>query len=76
MSYIEFKEQIIKKLACNYPKVKKIWEFGGGASTNTVGFEMARYICIQLDDDTVHSFEDDGKGDAIKEAENFLNQLT
>ena len=74
MNYIEIKEETVqvKRMTCSHPLVIKIWEYGGGAAQVPTGDGWNRYVCLLLKDGTVKCFQDDGNGDAIKEAEQFL----
>jgi hypothetical protein len=73
--YITYEEQVIKKLTCSHPKVKRIWEWGGGAAIPTDG-TMQVYLSIILEDDSRYVFEDNDSGSAIEKAEQFLSTLT
>lgn len=74
MNYIEIKEETVqvKRMTCSHPLVTKIWEYGGGAANVPTGGGWNRFICLMLKDGTVKQFQDDGNGNAIKEAELFL----
>lgn len=73
MSYIEIKEETVqvRRLTCSHPMVTKIWEYGG-MDANPSNREMFRYVCLLLNDGTTKEFQDNGNGDAIKEAEKYL----
>ncbi len=74
MAYINLEEVKTVMLTCNHPKVKRIWQYGGLAAIPTSS-EMVRNLCLLMDDDEIKSFADNGNGDAIKEAEEFLSTL-
>lgn len=72
MNYIENVQN--QKLTCTHPMVAKIWEYGGCAS-NLPNSEFIRYVCIGLKNGIIKQFKDTANGDAIKEAELYLQNL-
>ena len=77
MSYIERKEIVVNKLVCTHPKIKKIWELGCLAAIPTDS-KMTRIVCLLWydgDKECRREFEDDGGGQAIIDAEKFLETL-
>lgn len=77
MGYIEHQENVIKKLSCTHPKIKKIWEYGGCATIPTSG-ELVRYVSLlwyEGNTECRRDFKDNGDGKAIIEAEIFLSTL-
>jgi len=74
MKYIEVKTKLITQLDCNHPEVKRIWEYGGLSAIPTDG-NAKRTIGIMLNDGSCQYFEDDGNGEAIEIAEEYLQSL-
>jgi hypothetical protein len=74
MKYIEIKTKLITQLHCNHPQVKRIWEYGGASTVPTDG-SPKRIIGIMLNDGDCKYFEDDGNGDAVERAEEYLQLL-
>jgi len=72
---IQETDEVVKRLSCNHPMVSRIWEYGGLASSPT-GAEPKRHLCLLMQDESVKTFSDNGNGDAIKEAEQYLSTLT
>ena len=73
-TYIETKEVLIKQLTCSHPSVERIWEYGGLAAIPTDGIAK-RVVCLKIKG--VHDpikFIDKGDGQAIEEAEFFLQK--
>ena len=74
MKYIQIKEETepvkVNIMTCTHPLVTKIWEYGGGEMNKSS--EWSRYICLELKDGTVNKFRDNGYGEAIEEADLFL----
>ncbi len=73
MGYISLEPVTIQKLVCNHPKIKKIWEYGG--SSRILNNDFRRFLHLQLDNDSIETFEDGGEGKAIEDAEKFLSEL-
>ena len=76
MSYIQTKDETLQvnKLTCSHPLVSKIWQYGGMAQIPNNGF-IYRFVGMLLTDGSTHYFKDNGDGEAIKNAEIFLNSL-
>lgn len=79
MGYIQktVQPQKIFRLNCTHPKVERIWEYGGLAEIPTSSLAK-RILCIAIIEKghyIVYEFEDNGDGEAIKEAEKFLEKL-
>lgn len=73
MGYISLEPLTIEILVCNHPKVKRIYAYGGMSQIPNEGVQ--RFLYLKLDDDSIQTFEDDGGGKAIEDAENFLAKL-
>lgn len=74
MSYVSYQPVTVQRLHCSHPRVKRIWEFGGGSANPSDG-TLHRFISIVLDNEERHEFRDQGDGSAIKELEQFLKDL-
>ena len=74
MKYIEIKTKLITQLNCTHPQVKKIWEYGGVSAIPT-NATIKRIIGIMFNDGSCQYFEDDGNGEAIEIAEEYLQSL-
>ena len=74
MKFIEIKTKLITQLDCNHPDVKRIWEYGGLSAVPTDN-NSKRTIGIMFNDGNCEYFEDDGNGDAIERAEEYLQSL-
>ena len=59
---------------CTHPQVKKIWEYGGVSAIPT-NATIKRIIGIMFNDGSCQYFEDDGNGEAIEIAEEYLQSL-
>lgn len=73
MKHIELKQvDGGKLLVCNHPKVSRIWQYG--YSDANPKSPVKDFIGLQVGDETI-SFEEDGTGKAIQDAEKFLSEL-
>lgn len=72
--YIKREQITVERLTCSHKKVKKIWEYGALAEIPTSSL-MTRVLCIQLENDEVKKFEDNGNGQAEIDAEKFLQEI-
>jgi len=75
MSFIGKEKKEIYVLTCSHPKVKKIWEWGGGASIPTNG-DLIRNISILLDTGQVCNFKDDKESTAEEQIDKYLNIIS
>lgn len=74
MAYLHYEPVTIQKLTCSHPQVKRIWEYGGLANTETDD-KMYRYISIILQDGTRREFKDNPEWLADVQLEKFLSEL-
>jgi hypothetical protein len=75
MNYLKREQVTVERLTCSHPKVSRIWEYGGLASTPT-NSEAVRYICILMEGDTHPiQFTDNGDINAINELEKYLQAI-
>ncbi len=74
MTYIKKEPVMVEQLVCTHPKVKRIWEYGGG-SADPSDNRFFYYLCLILEDGTKKEFKDNGYGKAKDDAEAYLKTI-
>jgi hypothetical protein len=75
MNYVTHEDLVVKRITCNHPKVKKIWEWGALAAVNITG-EMVHCISLILDNDERVDFKSEKENDPVyKKVESYLQNI-